>query len=227
MGYKAAIALASGLAFVPPGASEPVVLHPASGTFRGEPFVRYGNLRVVYGVNTLDYVPSPEWLYEVGKRAVPGTTLVFRRRPEAPAAKKYPYRAVAERNGTVTLYVDETETKDSVKWLVLHELAHTLITAQPALAAQLRSQPRPNGYPYDDAAHEAVVEEQVANAYADLLAPVPGLDRRWWRRRTQAASYGSTDVVGEPENRVRNVVVGSLVVGAFVLLWQRYAKPTG
>jgi len=164
-----------------------VVLHPPAGTVGGEPFVVYGNMRVVYGVDTLDYVPGPEFLADVGRRAAPGTTFIFRRRPPG---KGHGYRAVAERNGKVLLYVDETETKDSVKWLVLHELAHILVTAQPTLAETLRSQPRPSGYPKDDAAHEAVIEEQVANAYADLLAPVPGLDRRWWRKRTQAMGYG-------------------------------------
>jgi hypothetical protein len=218
MGYKAAIAPASGLAFVPSGASEPVVLHPPAGTVGGEPFVVYGNMRVVYGVDTLDYVPGPEFLADVGRRAAPGTTLIFRRRPPG---KGHGYRAVAERNGTVLLYVDETETKDSVKWLVLHELAHILVTAQPTLAETLRSQPRPSGYPKDDAAHEAVIEEQVANAYADLLAPVPGLDRRWWRKRTQAMGYG--DALSVPRSP-RNVALGVLVVGLVVLGARKFAS---
>jgi len=218
MGYKAAIAPASGLAFVPSGASEPVVLHPPAGTVGGEPFVVYGNMRVVYGVDTLDYVPGPEFLADVGRRAAPGTTLIFRRRPPG---KGHGYRAFAERNGTVLLYVDETETKDSVKWLVLHELAHILVTAQPTLAETLRSQPRPSGYPKDDAAHEAVIEEQVANAYADLLAPVPGLDRRWWRKRTQAMGYG--DALSVPRSP-RNVALGVLVAGLVVLGARKFAS---
>jgi len=189
MGYKAAIPLASGLAFVPAGATEPIVLHPSKGTVRGRPFVDYYNLRVVYHPNVYDWMPTPSWLAGVGRMAPPGTTLEFIRRPEHPLGKKYPYRAVAERRGgdrtDIRIFVDETETPDSVKWLVLHELAHVLVTAQPTLAETLRAQPRPSGYPHDDDAHEAVLEEQVANAFADKHAPTPGLDRRWWRQRVK------------------------------------------
>jgi hypothetical protein len=191
--YKAAIPLASGLAFVPAGATEPIVLHPSKGTEGGRPFVDYYNLRVVQEPNTLDYVPEPEWLARTGRIAPPGTLVVFVRRPEHPLGKKYPYRAVATpRPGggtSIRLFVDETETKDSVKWLLLHELAHALVTAQPTLAETLRAEPRPPGYPHNDAAHEAVFEERLANAFADRLAPVPGLDRRWWRARTKTLGY--------------------------------------
>jgi len=191
--YKAAIPLASGLAFVPAGATEPIVLHPSKGTEGGRPFVDYYNLRVVQEPNTLDYVPEPEWLARTGRIAPPGTLVVFIRRPEAPLGKKYPYRAVATpRPGggtSIRLFVDETETKDSVKWLLLHELAHALVTAQPTLAETLRAEPRPPGYPHNDDAHEAVFEERLANAFADRHAPVPGLDRRWWRARTKTLGY--------------------------------------
>ncbi len=189
MGYKAAIPIASGLAFVPAGATEPIVLHPSKGTVRGRPFVDYYNLRVVYHPNVYDWMPTPSWLAWLGQKAPAGTVLEFIRRPEHPLGKKYPYRAVAQQRvggGTdIRVYVDETETPDSIKWLVLHELAHVLVTAEPTLAETLRSQPRPRGYPHDDDAHEAVLEEQVANTFADKLAPVPGLDRRWWRQRVE------------------------------------------
>jgi hypothetical protein len=201
MGYKAAIPLASGLAFVPSGATEPIVLHPSKGTVWGRPFVDYYNLRVVYHPNVYDWMPAPSWLASVGKMPPPGTVLEFIRRPEHPLGKKYPYRAVAQeqRNGStdIRIFVDETETPDSVKWLVLHELAHVLVTAQPTLAETLRSQPRPPGYPHDDDAHEAVLEEQLANTFADKHAPVPGLDRRWWRARTRSRGYASASLPSE------------------------------
>jgi hypothetical protein len=189
MGYKAAIPIASGLAFVPAGATEPIVLHPSKGTVRGRPFVDYYNLRVVYHPNVYDWMPTPSWLAWLGKMPPKGTVLEFIRRPEHPLGNKYPYRAVAQQRlggGTdIRVFVDETETPDSVKWLVLHELAHVLVTAEPTLAETLRAQPRPPGYPHDDDAHEAVLEEKLANTFADRLAPVPGLDRRWWRKRVE------------------------------------------
>jgi hypothetical protein len=213
MGYKAAIPLASGLAFVPAGATEPIVLHPSKGTEGGRPFVDYYNLRVVQEPDTLDYVPEPEWLARTGRIAPPGTLVVFTRRPEAPLGKKYPYRAVAtpRPGGTsIRMFVDETETKDSVKWLLLHELAHALVTAQPALAATLRAEPRPPGYPHDDEAHEAVTEERLANAFADRLAPVPGLDRRWWRKRTRQRGYAGVEAGAAPRIWPAVVLVGLL-----------------
>jgi len=219
MGYKAAIPIASGLAFVPPGATEAeaIVLHPSKGTVRGRPFVDYYNLRVVYHPNVYDWMPSPSWLAGVGKMAPPGTVLEFIRRPEQPLGKKYPYRAVADPRpgGTeIRMFVDETETPDSVKWLVLHEIAHALVTAQPALAERLRSQPRPAGYPHDDDAHEAVEEEQIANAFADKHAPVPGLGRRWWRERTRTRGYGeATSTTSFPWG-------GIVLVGVLLLAWK-------
>lgn len=212
--YKAAIPLASGLAFVPSGATVPIVLHPSKGTEGGRPFVDYYNLRVVQGPDTLDYVPEPEWLARTGRIAPPGTLVVFTRRPEAPLGKKYPYRAVATPRpggGTrIRIFVDETETKDSVKWLLLHELAHALVSAQPTLAETLRAEPRPAGYPHNDDAHEAVTEERLANAFADRLAPVPGLDRRWWRKRTRTIEYGSAEASPAPRRWPVVVLVGLL-----------------
>ena len=96
MGYKAAIPIASGLAFVPAGATEPIVLHPSKGTVRGRPFVDYYNLRVVYHPNVYDWMPTPSWLAWLGKMPPKGTVLEFIRRPEHPLGNKYPYRAVAQ-----------------------------------------------------------------------------------------------------------------------------------
>lgn len=185
--YKAAIAPASGLAFVPSGSSTPVVLHPPQAAPSGGWAVQHGNLRVVTLPGAQDWVPDPSWLSWVGGWAPPRTTITFVRRPET-APKNF--RAVANRpqsDGSVAvrILVDETETRDSVRWLVLHEMGHVLISANPTLAETLRAERYPANYPHDDDAHEAVLEEQIANAFADRLAPVPGLNRRWWRKRTK------------------------------------------
>ncbi len=185
--YKAAIAPVSGLAFVPSGASTPIVLHPPQAAPAGGWAVQYGNLRVVTLPGAQDWVPDPSWLAWVGGWVPPRTTITFVRRPETMPRQ---YRAVADRprpDGSVNVrvLVDETETRDSVRWLVLHEMAHVLVSANPTLAETLRAERYPANYPHDDDAHEAVFEEQLANAFADRLAPVPGLNRRWWRKRTQ------------------------------------------
>ena len=151
----------------------------------------------------------------------------FARRKEGP--QKYGWRAVAERpnghKGTrILVLVDETETRDSVRWLLLHEFAHALVTATPTLAETLRAEKRPEGYPENDDAHEAVFEEEVANAFADRLAPVPGLDRRWWRERTRRyvtpTIYGA---VGSTASSLRIPLVASalLVAGLGYALMRR------
>ena len=101
-----------------------------------------------------------------------------------------PYSFRAYTLGPVTrIFVDNTETRASVGWLILHELAHAVVNRAPRLAAELRSRPHPANYATSDAAHEAVDEEQVANRVADLVAPRlggrPGLNRIWWRKRTR------------------------------------------
>ena len=89
------------------------------------------------------------------------------------------------RGRVVKVFVDGTESKDSVLWLLHHELAHVGVTQTPGLVQSLRRSPRPDGYPHDDEAHERHPEERHANAVADawmaLLGRPVGLDRRWWR----------------------------------------------
>ncbi len=102
--------------------------------------------------------------------------------PGGPAA----FRAYTLKDLT-RIFVDATETRASVVWLLLHELGHADLNRNPAVAKPLRSRPRPKDYATSDRAHEAVVEEQVCNRIADVLAPRfgsrPGLNRFWWRRR--------------------------------------------
>jgi hypothetical protein len=172
MTYKAAIPLASGIART------------------------FGNatIRVLPGAEP--WVPDAAWLTRVSHVVPQGCVVTFERRQE----RKYPYRAVADRDLTIRIFVDETETPESVKWLMLHELFHARVSATPEVARALRSEPRPPGYPLDDDAHEALLEEQLANEYADMLAPAfntrPGLNRRWWRARTHAVAGAPTSNYG-------------------------------
>lgn len=115
------------------------------------------------------------WAEDHGAAPVPGGTHGFR---------------AYTRDHVVKLFVDGTETRDSVLWLLHHELAHVGVTQTPGLVQSLRRAPREPGYPSRDDAHERHPEERHANAVADAwmmrLGRSPGLDRLWWRRRTTA-----------------------------------------
>jgi len=106
-----------------------------------------------------------------------------------PFPGRHPFRAWA-RDQQVRIFVDGTETPESVTWLMLHELAHVALRRQPYLDLAYRSIPRPKGYVVDDEAHESYPEEQVANQVADAISAhfgLPlGLNRHWWRERVEA-----------------------------------------
>lgn len=225
--FRAVIPPVSGIGFQPAGASEAIAIFPPKPAKGGGTSVQYGNLRVVTLPNAEDWVPEPSWLAWIGSFVPPGTNVTFKRRPEPPVAR--PYRAVASRVPcAVTVLVDETENRDSVKWILLHEMAHALVTANPTLAETLRAEARLPGYPEDDAAHEALTEEKLANAFADLmiaeahrrglLGGKPGLDRYWWRERTRR--YVAPKVYGADEATGRSTPSSSgwpLVAGALLL----------
>jgi hypothetical protein len=182
MEYKAVIPIVSGIAVSFPD-------------LRPEP------IRVIAEPGTEPWVPDARWWAALSAKVPPGQTVHFQRRPEA---NKYRFRAVNNGNKT-TVYVDETETPESVKWLLLHEMAHATINGCAAAARIIRAQPKPKNYATDDKAHASVWEEQIANACADYLAPSmgtqPGLDRFWWRKRVnnlqpipQMVDYGTVSL---------------------------------
>lgn len=104
-------------------------------------------------------------------------------------APPYAFRAWSNPDGRAHILADATETPQSIRWLVLHELAHLDLVSAPLLARAYRGIPKPENYLVDDEAHEARPEEQMANFVADQLAPLlgsaPGYDRRWWRGRVE------------------------------------------
>lgn len=161
--------------------------------------MQYGQLTVEIRPGAEAWVPPARWFRVIGENLPGPQRVVFHPRREREAAwaedhkgrpapgDAYSFRAYTL--GPVTrIFVDDTETRASVGWVLLHELAHAVLNRFPRLAAELRSQPRPTDYATSDAAHEAVAEEQVANRVADLLAPPlggrAGLHRIWWRKRT-------------------------------------------
>ena len=101
--------------------------------------------------------------------------------------KEYAFRAFARGNGIV-IFDDETETKDSLLWLLLHEVGHIFVTRTPKLRHQFRSSSKPSGYMTSDSAHESSPEEQFANMMADgwykeFSGKSGSFHRIWWRNR--------------------------------------------
>jgi hypothetical protein len=160
----------------------------------------YGPLTVEVRPGAESWVPPERWFQIVSGGLDGPQRVVFHPRAERdlawaedhagakPPGGRYSFRAYTL--GPVTrIFVDDTETRASTCWLLLHELAHAVLNRSPQLASDLRRQPRPADYTTSDTAHEAVAEEQVANRVADLIAPRlggrPGLNRFWWRRRTR------------------------------------------
>ena len=172
MEYKAAIPTVSGLA---------VMVHPGAEAWS----------------------PDGAFVRKVERLAPPGTRVHLHPRSavrdvyegegvSAPFPDKpYAFRGWNQRSGPIHIFVDGTETPDSVKWLMLHEVGHSVVNATPELRRKLRRTPIPPTYAFSDETHGNVPEERWCNAFADAHAPVPGLDRTWWRRRTQAREYGT------------------------------------
>ena len=99
----------------------------------------------------------------------------------------YAFRAYAGRD-YCKIFVDETETKDSVLWVMLHELAHISLASTPYLFKAYRHLTAPDYFESDEA-HENDPEEQMANTVAMAVMDILGYGkvsypRYWWRERT-------------------------------------------
>ena len=99
----------------------------------------------------------------------------------------YAFRAYAGKD-YCKIFVDETETKDSVLWVMLHELAHIALASAPYLFRGYRHL-TPANYFESDEAHESDPEEKMANEIAVSWMDMLGYGkvcypRHWWRQRT-------------------------------------------
>jgi len=117
----------------------------------------------------------------------------------------YSFRAYAGKD-FCKIFVDDTETRDSVLWVMLHELAHIALASVPYLFKGYRVQ-TPDDYWDSDDGHERDPEEQMANNMAITWMKTLGhepfeYDRRWWRERTmeksnvKTAGYGISGMLG-------------------------------
>lgn len=105
----------------------------------------------------------------------------------------YAFRAYAGKD-YCKIFVDETETKDSALWVLLHELAHISLASAPYIFKGFRHL-TPKDYFESDEAHERDPEEQMANSMAVSWLGMLGYEpknypRHWWRERTIMNSKG-------------------------------------
>jgi hypothetical protein len=175
--YKALIEPVSGLAVEVPG------------TFR------FGNLSVTIPQELVGIAPEFTWFWKVAEFVPTPTNLSFHLRRDVkkvfdrdhtgePFPGEWAFRAYATEDGkTIRVFVDHAETPESLKWIVLHEIGHVIVAANPGLRKVYRSRPKPLNYATNDDAHDAWPEEIACNDMANRLAPIPNLDRKWWRKR--------------------------------------------
>jgi hypothetical protein len=98
------------------------------------------------------------------------------------------YKFRAYTSGTkATVFVDDTETPESLLWVILHELAHMEMRASRYLLKAYTAATPPD-YNESDEAHERDPEEKMANFIATEWLGQLGYDkicysRPWWRTR--------------------------------------------
>ena len=83
---------------------------------------------------------------------------------------------------TSYVFVDPTETPDSVAWIIAHELSHQLVDEHPEVARMLDQAKTSEAHPASDRFHELDAEERLADGYATRLVG-KRYDRSWWRKR--------------------------------------------
>jgi hypothetical protein len=97
----------------------------------------------------------------------------------------YAFRARNVGGTMIDLFADRTETRESVAWLLAHELAHSRLAAFPEVRHELQ-QARPRSDPASDHFHKVDPEERYCDGIATRIVGAR-LDREWWRKRVEAS----------------------------------------
>lgn len=112
-------------------------------------------------------------------------------RPDEP----YSCRGWCGSNEIVVLY-DETETPESIKWIILHELGHAVCNRtymfDQAMSEENKIEGRTTYEWKDDVGHEADSEERLVNRIATAWCGGQERARPWWRPRVVARERGYT-----------------------------------
>lgn len=105
----------------------------------------------------------------------------------------YGYRGWCSYREIILLW-DETETPDSMEWLLYHELGHHATSSASMIDKAMAEENRVEGrttYDWkDDAAHEADSEERLVNRVATAFMGGREYARPWWRPRVRALLAG-------------------------------------
>jgi hypothetical protein len=101
------------------------------------------------------------------------------------ATKSYAFRAFTRGNNS-HLFVDFTETPQSIGWLMGHELTHQDIKQNPSLTQAFADSKPKNIDPAGDIFHEIDAEERFCDGISSRLLGCR-FDRAWWRQ--QIARY--------------------------------------
>ena len=83
------------------------------------------------------------------------------------------------------VFVDPTETRESIAWLIAHELAHHELKRKYPEAKRAMDTVRPGLPVAGDAFHAYDTEEAWCDNRATAIVG-KRLDRKWWRDRTRA-----------------------------------------
>lgn len=147
-----------------------------------------------------------QWFYDGGRR--PTTVQIYHRRESetlpwmmefdryrrnARATEPYSYRGFCSHDYIVLLY-DETETADSMEWLLYHELGHHVCNQAKMFDQAMEKENKNEGrttYEWkDDVGHEADSEERLVNRIANAYMGGREYARPWWRPRVTALLAG-------------------------------------
>jgi hypothetical protein len=122
------------------------------------------------------------WMSSWGKRG---------NRPEEP----YSYRGWCS-GSEILLLFDETETTDSIEWILYHEIGHAVCGRarmfDDAMARENDIEGRTHYEWKDDIGHEADSEERLVNRMANAYMEGKERARPWWRPRVVAKQRGYT-----------------------------------
>jgi len=132
------------------------------------------------------WAPSGQVMNELRRRfPVDGVVQVLPRRMVAEvygkASRPYAFRAFT-RGDTSYVFVDGSETPDSVAWIIAHELSHQLVVEHPDVSKMLDAAKPRDLNPAGDRYHHVDAEERLADGYATRLVG-KRYDRAWWRKR--------------------------------------------
>ncbi len=103
------------------------------------------------------------------------------------------------------LFVDSTETPESIAWLMAHELCHRMVAETPTMKSAFTEAAPHDLDPAGDSFHDIDPEERFCDGIATNLLGYRQ-DREWWRKRTpgkaqQTTAYGGlTDLYGAADH---------------------------